>query len=271
MVSLTAGLTGSVAYSLIERTRDKQLEITANQGLAKREIAAFRENAASITSVDDLMENYEVYSFVMKAYDLEDQIFGKAMMKKILSQDSSDEDALVNKLTDTRFKTIYEGLDFASGTEETFQNADWVEELVAQYTNQVFINSESEENESVGAALEFKEKASTLTSWYKVLADETMSGFIRTALGLPDSLSTADVDMQAKLFAKKMDIEDLQDPEVQEKLIRTYLAISDAQTASDNLSSNPIIQLMTSSSSGTFVPVTIDIEAVQGFSASRYR
>ncbi|MEI4485517.1 DUF1217 domain-containing protein [Frigidibacter sp. MR17.14] len=271
MVVLTSGLSGSVAYSLISRTREKQLEITAKEPMAAREIETFREKASSITSIDDLMGNYEVYSFVMKAYDLEDQTYAKAMMRKILESDIEDTKSLVNKLTDSRFKTLYNGLDFASGTEDTFQSSSWVEDMVAKYTEQVFINNTSDDSETLGAALEFQQKASTLTSWYKVLADETMGDFMRTALGLPDSLATADVDQQAKLFAKKMDIEDLQDPDVQEKLIRTYLAISDAQTAADNMSSNPIIQLMTSATSGSFVPVTIDIEAVATFTASRYR
>lgn len=271
MVALTAGLSGSVAYSLISRTRDKQLEITANQAMQKREIEAFRAAASSITSAEDLVNNYDAYTFVMKAYDLEDQIFGKAMMKKILSQDSADDTALVNKLTDPRFKTIYNGLNFTEGTEDTFQSATWVDAMVARYTEQTFINTQAEANESVGAALAFEQKASTLTSWYKVLADKELAPFMRTALGLPDSLATADVDKQAALFAKKMDIADLQDPVVQKKLIRTYLAISDANTASENMATNPIIQLMSINTSSSFVPVTLDMDAITTFSASRYR
>ena len=41
-----------------------------------------------------------------------DQIFGKAMMSKILKSNIEEDDALVNKLTDVRFKALYEEMGF---------------------------------------------------------------------------------------------------------------------------------------------------------------
>ena len=46
----------------------------------------------------------------MKAYNLEDQIFGKAMMEKVLKSDISDSSALVNRLTDSRFKEFHKAM-----------------------------------------------------------------------------------------------------------------------------------------------------------------
>ncbi len=53
----------------------------------------------------------------------------------------------------------------------------------------------------------------TLTSFYEVLADPALARVVRTALSLPDSFASADIDKQVKLFESKLNLEDFSDPE----------------------------------------------------------
>lgn len=273
MISVS-GMSGNVALRLVDATEAKEQALLRDEPQNARDIAYFMENISSVETVDDLMEDYQLYSFVMRAYDLEDQLFGKAMMEQILKSNIEEDDALVNKLTDARFKEFYEGMGFGEdgiGNINTVLTS-WKEEVVERFIDTQYVNDKAEEHEALGLALVFRRNAADVTSAFDILKDEDMASFVRTVLGLPDELAALDIDKQAEIIAEKLDLESLQDPEAVETLVSRYMAISDATT--DYSSSDPAVQLLTSGSSyssGSFVPVTIDITAVTGFSGYKLR
>ena len=96
----------------------------------------------------------------------------------------------------------------------------------------------------------------------QVLADTEMKEFIMTAFGMPESSANASVDSLKKMLEKRMDIEDLQDPEVQEKLIRQFSAF--AAVTQSQTTENAAVTLL--SQGNSYNMVTIDIDSIQGFS-----
>ena len=238
--------------------------LTVRDPMAKREIDAFRERIGGMESVEDLVNDYEVFSFVMKSFGMEKEIYAKAMMKEIFTADPDDDKSLINRMTDDKYTLANEELGFnADGTAgANFTDPDWVEEMVERYTEQRLIDTQSDVNESVGTALAFEQKVSGLTSWYKVLADTEMKEFIMTAFGMPESSANASVDSLKKMLEKRMDIEDLQDPEVQEKLIRQFSAF--AAVTQSQTTENAAVTLL--SQGNSYNMVTIDIDSIQGFS-----
>lgn len=256
----TSGLSAGMALKLIDREREA-FETSVQKDVANaREIAAFRSRIGSIQSAEDLVKDYDVYAFVMKAFDLEDQIFGKAMMRKIFESDGSDKKSLVNKLTDSRFKEIFKEMGFADGgtTNPNTKNQAWVDKLVDRYVDRKIINNEKNTNEIVGMVLHVRAKAPELDSWYKVLADKDAQEFFYTALNLPTELKTADLDAQVATLKKKLDISTLLDPGVLDKLSTRYTAIAEAKAAQANLSSNPILQLFSNNSQGSIISLNLD-------------
>ena len=273
MISMS-GLSASLALRLIGKTEDKEHEMIESEPQHAREIAYFMENIENVETVDDLIGDYRLYSFVMKAYDLEDQIFGKAMMKKVLQSDINDRGALVNRLTDDRFETLYNAMGFSDGGKANSNTSDddWKAKIVAAYVDTTYVNAKSEDNEALGTVLEFRRKAAEVRTVFDLLKDRDLAEFARTALGLPDAIAGGDIDKQAQLIASRIEIGRLGDPEYVESLVQKYVAITDA--TADFSSTNAAIQLMNSAASGasgSFVPVTIDIQAIQGFSGYRTR
>ncbi|WP_425051094.1 DUF1217 domain-containing protein [Psychromarinibacter sp. S121] len=260
----TAGLSPFIGITLVRENRETFEADVQRDPMSKREIESFRERIGSVETVEDLVNDYEVFSFVMKAFGMEEEIYAKAMMKEIFTSDPEDDTSLINRLTDDKYTKANEELGFnADGTAgSNFSDPDWIEEMVDRYTTQRLIDTQTDVNESVGIALAFEQKVSGLTSWYKVLANTEMKDFIMTAFGMPESSDNASVDSLKKMLEKRMDIEDLQDPEVQEKLIRQYSAFA-AATETDT-SQNAALTLLTQGSS--YNMVTIDIDAIQGFS-----
>ncbi len=269
------GLSSSLGLALVDATRDRQIQSIENSAQGKREIDTFRERIGDIETVDQLIEDHDLYVFVMKAYDLEDQIFGKAMMAKVLKSDPDDPASLVNRLTDQKFRDLNRDMGFLpndAGNNNTFLTS-WQDKMVDRFVERQFINSQADQNETIGTVLEFRNVASSITEPFGFLKNAEMSDFIRTVLGIPSSAAGLDIDRQADMIDKKFDFSKLQDPAEVEKLIVKYVAIKDAQD-NTSASTNIAVQLMNAavntSSSGQFVPITIDIESIRQVPTGSY-
>ena len=267
MVLSISGLSSQLALSLIDSTQDRQIESLKSEPQHARAAEQFRERIGSITSPQELVQDYEVYSFVMRAFDLEDQIFGKGMVRKVLESDPSDDSSLVNTLTDSRFGELHTGLGFT--TEDGPQTPDfndtaWQDGIVDLYFSRIYANDYAEQNETVGAVLEFREEVTEIDSWYDVLKNETLTEFFQTALSLPSEMSGLDVDKQAEIFADKYDLSDLSDPAEQERLINRYVAISEALNPQGFSASSAALSILQGSStlSSDILEITWDISPV---------
>ena len=96
------------SYNLIAKDMVKSLNRTATETANAREAAYYKENIGKVSSVDAFLDDFQLYSYAMKAYGLEDMIYAKAFMRKVLESDMSDANSFANKLTDVRYQ------DFAS-------------------------------------------------------------------------------------------------------------------------------------------------------------
>jgi hypothetical protein len=268
------GSSSLLGLKITDATRAEQLDTLRTSPQHERLIDSFMERISKVETVDQLVDDYELYSFVMKAFDLEDQIFGKAMIKKVLKSNVEESDALINRLTDVRFREMYDELGFGTdgvGNINTLLGS-WKNRMVDRYLERTFDNAQAKQNETVGAALEFRRKAADIDSPFDILKDREMTMFMRRVLGLPDALSGLDIDRQAKVLEDAYDLEKLKDPAEVERLVQRYVTISDALDGRA-AANNPIVQMMASTVSAgqSFTPITLDISSIQlsGFRAYR--
>ncbi|EPX78018.1 DUF1217 domain-containing protein [Salipiger mucosus] len=268
------GLSTPMAMKVIDDTKDKQLEGIRNEVVHKRAIEDFRKNAPDIESIDDFVENYETFSFMMKAHGLEDKIYAKGMMKKIFESDINDENSLVRRLNDPKITELYKTMDFQAGGETNYNtlSSQWRQEQVDKYVEREFIDDSADQNSTLGVVLEFEKKAPEIDSWYKILADEDFGDFMRTVLNIPDNVVRLDVDKQKEMFEDAYDIEKLQEPGEIDRLTEKYALIKDIENPPQSAAGNsPILQLMNPSvgfGGGGFTAMTYDIGAISGFSGS---
>jgi len=269
MISVT-GMPTMLALKLVDATQEKQIALIRNSAQHSREIEHFLTNIKDVETVDQLMDDERLYGFVMRAFDLEDQIFGKAMMSKILKSNIEENDALVNRLTDSRFKALYKEMGFGTdgvGNLNTILKS-WQTRMVDRYVDRQFINAQSEDNETLGTVLEFRRKVSDISGPLDVLKDSGLTELFQTALGLPAQLSGLDIDRQIAILEKKFDFEKLSDPEEIDRLISRYVAISDATKGVSQVE-NGAITLMQGAvnTSNSFLSAVIDIGTIQNVSA----
>ena len=271
MLISIAGLNSQLGLRLTDTTRTQQLDQLQREPQNQRAVEAFREGIGSITTPKDLTDNFEVYSFVMRAFDLEDQIFGRGLMRKMLESDPDDETSLVNRLTDPRFKEIHDALGFAKPeiSRPDFNSILWQEIIISKYFDQAFENGVEEQNATVGTVLKFRREAPEINNWFDVLRDRELSSFFRTALGLPDQLAGIDVDMQKKAFESKLDLSTIMDPAVQDRLINRYMAVSDIQNPPAAVSTSALSVLR--STGGLGVIISLNVPPVSISASSLFR
>ncbi|QFT47383.1 hypothetical protein FIU97_12415 [Roseivivax sp. THAF40] len=265
--SATSSILGlRIADSVEPASRD----LIRSSAQHSRAIAYFSENIESVNSVDELIADPDLYSFVMRAFDLEDQIFGKGLISKMLKSDIEDRTALINRLTDPRFKELYAALDFGEGgvgNTNTISET-WQKSVIDRYVTRQFIDVQSDSNETVGIALEYREKISSVQNVFDILKDQDLSKVIRTAFGIPDGTAGLDIDRQAEILLDKIDIDELKKPDEIDRVMKRFAMISDALSGAA-ASANPAVQIL--QSSNAFVPVTIDLAAITSIPSNPYR
>ncbi len=265
------GMSTTLALQLLNATKTQELTAVQKDPANARAIANFQKDAGSITTAAQFVNNYNVYSFVMKAFNLDSSMPYKALIQQTLESDSSQAGSLINKSINPQITALYKSLGFTNNGTQTssFGSTSWQNTIIQQYVQQQYINDESSQNAAVGNALTFEQQASSVKTWYDILKSSAMTSFMQTALGLPSGMSAQPLAQQVAAFQSKFDITTLQDPTVVTKLVQKYAMLSDAQNSAANLSSNPAVAVMSgvvSSASGQFLSATLDVSSIN-FSA----
>jgi hypothetical protein len=234
------------SYQLIAKDIPKALDRVEAEPLVARESAYYLENITKVKTIEDLTGNDRLFRYAMKAHGLNDMAYAKAFMVKVLKEGIDDSDSFANKLTDKRYYEFAKTFDFVGFGETTTVFTRAQQGTVDKYLRQTLEENAGTQNEGVRLALYFERKGPELTNWYQVLADPALSSVVRTALSLPDSFASADIDKQVKLFEDKFDIEDFADPEKLSGFLQRFTSLwelknptQSAQTSLSVLFSQP--------------------------------
>lgn len=225
------GMSTQLALKVLDRTYDQKMDTLRDSKMNQRDIEYFQENIRSVVSVDDLMDDYKLYSFVMKAFDLEDRIPHKALIKEILKSDLDDRQSLANRLVDPRLKEFAKTMGFLheGSTNLNTISQKWRDGMVDRFLTVKLEQGEGEINPNVEAALYFQRKAPEIDNWYEVLADKRLADFMRTSLMVPEQVAMLEPDRQVEILSKKYDLEKIKDPEELDKLVTRFAAFGDLQ------------------------------------------
>ncbi|WP_372424055.1 DUF1217 domain-containing protein [Salinarimonas chemoclinalis] len=220
-------LATALSYRLVASDLPRSLERTAQTPQAAREIEYYREKIGQVKSMEDFLADDRLFSFAMKAHGLSDMTYAKGFMRKALEEGIDSRDAFAMKLVDRRYRDFVEAFNFKRYGETTTIFSRAVQGTIDKYVRQTLEETQGAQNEGVRLALYFERKASGLTSPYQILADPALAQVVRTALGLPDSMQSMDIDKQARLIESRLDLEDLKDPDALSKFLERFAALWD--------------------------------------------
>lgn len=235
-------------YQLIVKDLQKSLARTASDPVISRETDYYLKNIENIKSVDDFMKDRRIYNYAMKAFGLEDMAYAKAFMRKLLTEGIDDEKSFANRLADERYKELVKVFNFARYGELTTSFDAARQGVVDNYVRQSLEISAGEDDQGVRLALYFERKAASIKNPFDILADPALAQVVRTALGLPEAMAMANVDAQASMIERRLDIESLKDPKELQKFIKRFTTLWDAQ---NNMTTSPVLTLFTGASASS--------------------
>ena len=220
------------AYLSVATHIAAQQNATAAQADVKNATAHYLANIGKVTTVSQFVNNYQLFSYAMKAYGLGDMTYAKGLMTKVLNGGVTSSTALANTLSDPRYKAFATAFDFAGQGANATKAASATSGASAKYIEQTLEDNQAKTNQGVANALYFKRNASSVGSIYGLLADSTMLSVVETAYGISSSLGQTDIDTQAAVLGKLVKLSDFKDPAKVEKLVERYTAAYDAGNAS---------------------------------------
>jgi hypothetical protein len=225
-------------YQRISKDMNKSLSLTAKKPDVNRDTTYYLANIGKVKTIDDFLKDYRLYSYAMKAYGLSDMVYAKAFMRKVLTEGVSDSKSFANKLTDPRYRDFATTFNFAALGANATKTTAAQTGTATNYVQQVMEQDIGNQNEGVRLALYFTRKASSIKTSYQILADKALTQVVQTALGLPPSISSADIDKQASMLTKMIKLTDFQDPAKVAKFAQRFAAMWDANQAGTDSSGN---------------------------------
>ncbi|WP_275789309.1 DUF1217 domain-containing protein [Pararhizobium gei] len=174
-----------IDYNLITRDMKTSIQRTSEQVLVARETEYYKANIGNVTSVDEFLDDYRLYSYAMKAHGLEEMTYAKAFMRKVMESDLSDENSYANMLTDERYRNFAMAFSFSQATEVVQSDAQ-EDALIGLYNESIANQDDAVRADSVY----FNAVIDTVKTVDQLWQNEKLKDYVLTAFGYnPDYMS----------------------------------------------------------------------------------
>lgn len=210
---------------------------------AKKDIATFENAIGKVKSVSDLLGNKDIVSFMLAAKGLDPKKYTADVLKQAFAADPDSPKSILNKPENAKLRDLVTSFNFDEKGQLSrdgvggAQNANDLRRTSELYLRQTLELEQGESNEGIRLALYFERNADRMTSIYDLMGDRAMFQVITTTFNLPSSISGMDVDQQAKMLKKIVNIEDLHDPKKLDKMLKRFAAMYDVANNTDTTSS----------------------------------
>ncbi|MCW3474071.1 DUF1217 domain-containing protein [Limobrevibacterium gyesilva] len=231
-----AGTSGNPlqALQLAEKTQTRSIATTARQPDVARDIAAFQSAVTAAKDPASLLKNPVVLRVLLTANGLGDQATYPALAQKALLSNAADSNALVNKLTDTRWKSVAQTYDFANKGLSVLQNPQVQSTLANAYAEVTWRKSLDATTPGLSNALSFRQQAGTVTSVDQILGDPMLRDVVTTALNIPQQIAFQPLAAQERAISTRLDLGKLKNAHFVDTLTQQYLLNKASAAASTN-------------------------------------
>ena len=228
----TSGLAG---WRFLQNTMTRQTEAYEASPPIQRATDYFKENIANIKTASDLVSDRRLLEVALGAFGLSDDIGNKYFIEKVLSEGTSVDGSLANKLADKSYAAFADAFRFDTNPQTAIPG--FAEEIVKLFEQRAFEVAVGEQNETFRFGLNLERelpdiaaKDSTNNSkWFAVMGNSALREVFQTAFGLPDEFGQVGIDQQLEVFKETAfrrfgtdDLTDFASPEKLEELTQLY-------------------------------------------------
>ncbi len=203
---------GIVGWRFLQRTYDAQLESFSSSAVSERERQYFLENIGKVQTAQDLVSDRRLLQVALGAFGLEDDIDNRYFIQKILSDGTSADDALPNRLADKRYREFSEAFGFGPGEVRKTGLITEMEVIAQDNVVSRFEIAVGETDETMRISLYAQHTLADLaaqdsnadTKWFELMGQPPLRSLMETALGLPSSFAQLDIDSQLEVFKGRL-------------------------------------------------------------------
>ncbi|WP_209085235.1 DUF1217 domain-containing protein [Shimia sp. R9_1] len=239
--------TGLVAWGFMQRTMETQTEAFENSFIVKRDLDYFAENIGKIESAEDLVNDRQLLTVALGAFGLDEDINSKFFIKTILEEGSQANDALANRLADTRYREFAEAFGFGDLGGPWHKTPGFAENMREQYVARQFERAVGEQDENLRFAMNAVRElddialsgSSDNTNWFTVMGNPPLRRVFETAFGLPSEFGSQDLDSQLNTFRSRLEkltgdgeISQFVSTEARDQIVQRFLLMSEINNVS---------------------------------------
>lgn len=232
---------GFAGWAFLKRTEAKQrAAYDASPALARDE-AYFRDRIGQVKTADDLMGDRRLLGVALAAFGLEGDIGNKAFIRKVLTDGTLASKALSNRLSDKAYRSFSAAFGFGDFTTPRTQLSYFADEIVSAWKTRGFETAVGEQSNSLRLALHAEREVPALAAreiseeakWLSVMGSEPLRKVFETALRLPATFVTLDLDRQIGVLRDRTErafgsetVGQFAEPAQMDKLVRRFLVMS---------------------------------------------
>ena len=250
------------SYRLLTSNPTRTSSQIATQPVVAREIAYYKAHIGNVKTIDDFLKDQRLFTFAMKAFGLGDMVYAKAFMKKALQDGTDSTHSFSMKLSDPRFRNFVNTFNFKLLGTATTTSSHVTLDTVTNYVENQLEEQAGTQSDGLRLSLYFKKNIGNISTSYGILGNAAIYQVVRTALGLPQALSSVNVDTQAKLINTKFSLSDMKDAKKLDAFLTRFLSLYDLQQGATTAGS-PALSLFSGSA------VTVDMNTVLSLQSLR--
>ncbi len=250
---------GYAGWQFLTKTMAAQKAAFDNSTVQQRDADYFTANIGKVTSADQLVADPKLLKVALGAFGLGDQANSTYLIKQVLTQGSNNSTALANQLTDKRYLALARAFNFGDTTTPKTQSAGFAAQIVSAYQNQQFGAAIGTQDSNLQLALSMQTDLANLastgssetTKWYLMMGNPSMRTVFETAMGLPTSFVSLNLDQQLTVFQDKAQqmfgdssVSQFSDPTKVDQLVKDFLVRNGDTSASQSSAGSIALALL---------------------------
>lgn len=252
-------LTGYAGWALLKRTMSGQQAAMAASTEVKSDEAYFRAKIGKVSTAEELVADRRLLKVALGAFGLSDDIDNKYFIKKVLQDGTLNSTALANKLADKQYLKLSAAFGFGDFPVPSTKISTFPDKILEAYKAREFEAAVGEQDGDLRLALNLQRELPTLaaktssedTKWLTIMGNTALRSVFETALGLPKSIGTLDIDQQLSAFKAKASaqfgsdsVSQFSDAASLDKLTKRFMLRSEIASFTQSSGSNTAIQMM---------------------------
>ena len=251
--------TGIAGYQFLQRTRPVQQAAFEAQPRVARQISYFTERIASVTTVQELVADRTLREVALGAFGLDADIDSRYLIERVFDANTRDPASLVNRFSDKRYLEMSRAFGFGDIGGIRTQDAGFARRITDLFKDRQFEAATGEVDADLRLALGLDRELGTVAKrtglssdgrWFTLMANPPLRKVFETALGLPTSFGTLDIDRQLGEFKTRAerafgtsDLSELNTPELRDRVRTRFLAMSQINGGTSGQTSGASIAL----------------------------